>query len=169
MGALAKVRTHTLYKKFHDKISEMSKSKKILIISYILILGISFFYVRSVLKKDNIEVYEEEDKSVEKKRSIKVTLKYFDGLENPSVSEFEANLDDTETVEDFLRKLRRSKKIVYEITRYTYGTEIDSVNGVKPKENYKWAVIFNGNDITSNIEKIKLVKKGVYELKMIPK
>ena len=107
MGALAKVRTHTLYKKFHDKISEMSKSKKILIISYILILGISFFYVRSVLKKDNIEVYEEEDKSVEKKRSIKVTLKYFDGLENPSVSEFEANLDDTETVEDFLRKLRR--------------------------------------------------------------
>jgi len=121
------------------------------------------------LKKDNIEVYEEEDKSVEKKRSIKVTLKYFDGLENPSVSEFEANLDDTETVEDFLRKLRRSKKIVYEITRYTYGTEIDSVNGVKPKENYKWAIIFNGNDITSNIEKIKLVKKGVYELKMIPK
>ena len=144
----------------------MKKTKKIMIISYILILGILSLYVNSVLKKEDMETYEKEKSNSEKEYQTKVTLRYFNGSD---ISEFEIKLKNTDTVEDLLQELRSSKKIVYEITRYTYGIEISSVNRIPPTKGYKWAIVFNGEDITSNIGNINLVKNGIYELKMIPK
>ncbi|HQK41491.1 MAG TPA: hypothetical protein PKV39_00620 [bacterium] len=144
----------------------MKKTKKIMIVSYILILGILSLYINSVLKKEDMETYEKEKSNSEKEYQTKVTLRYFNGSD---ISEFEIKLKNTDTVEDLLQELRSSKKITYEITRYTYGIEISSVNGTPPTKGYKWAILFNGNDITPNIGDINLVKNGIYELKMIPK
>lgn len=142
----------------------MSKTSKILAGLYILFCVFSFFYVRNVLKSENVRQKREEDVDIEEVYKIDITLNYYDGSSQKQLSEVMKNTDD---IMNFLNELRQRKKIVFEKIEYTYGTEIESVNGVLPKEGYKWAIIEDGKDITLDIENIKVPKDGNLDLRII--
>jgi len=152
--------------KFHDKITKMSKKKKTLILSYILLAGILFFYVNSVLKRSDLKTYSKKEVKIKKTYPVTGILSVQDGVR---VTEFTKELKNTDSIEELLRESRKDKEFTYEIIKYTYGAEISSVNGIEPKEGFKWAIIKNGEDITLGIGDAPLENNAVYELRLIKK
>jgi hypothetical protein len=144
----------------------MSKKKTILIIGYILLLGFLGLYVKSILKRDDLKIYTKKEIKIEKTYKVKVILKtYIKGETSEYVYEFE----NTDSVEELLIEVRASGDIMYEVTRYTSGVKINSVNGIISNENFEWAVFKNDNNITSKMDKILLEDGQTYELKMTQK
>ena len=144
----------------------MSKKKAIYIISYLSVLLLSFIYIKSVLKKEDVESYEETEIEVEKEYPVTSILNVY---QEDSVKEYQAKSTNLESIDDFLDGLRGDSDLQYEKTVFTYGIEISSVFGVEPEDGYKWAFLVDGNDVTQQIDNINIDKHHTYELKMIEK
>jgi len=144
----------------------MNKKKIIMIISYIFLSALLVFYVKSILERDDLEIYEEEEDDTEETYLVDVTLKLTDGK---ITKEFTKTLKNTDSVEELMKEIRGSGGFSYELIKYTYGVNIDSVNGIKPEDGYEWAVIKNGENITLKIDKVFLEDDEIYELRMIKK
>ncbi|HPD74370.1 MAG TPA: hypothetical protein PLX95_03795 [bacterium] len=144
----------------------MNKTKIIMIISYIFLSTLLVFYVKSILKRDDLKIYEKKKIEVEESYSVDVTLKLINGK---IINEFTKTLKNTDSVEELMKKIRSSGDISYEIVKYTYGVDIVSVNGNVSKDGFKWAIIKDNEDITLNIDKVNLEKGKTYELKIIEK
>jgi len=144
----------------------MNKAKIIMIISYIFLSASLVLYVKSILKRDDLKIYEKKKIEVEESYSVDVTLKLINGK---ITKEFTKTLKNTDSVEELMKKIRSSGDISYEIVKYTYGVDIVSVNGNVSKDGFKWAIIKDNEDITLNIDKVNLEKGKTYELKIIEK
>jgi len=143
----------------------MRKKKAVIIIAYLSFLFISFIYINNVLKKEEVENYEEEEeKEVKKEYPVTVTLKLYEGN---TVKEYKRESTNLESVEEFLHELRSNEGLLYESTRYTYGNEISSVFKTPPNDGYKWALLLDGKDVTLHIDDVDVGTDQVYELKMI--
>ena len=137
----------------------MEKAKKYFPYVYIIFLVFSFFYVRSVMKEGDLRDYDETvDKAI---KEVAVDVILVVGNESYSVK-----LESRDTVLDLLEDLRGDDKFHYEKTDYTYGTELDSVNGVKPSPGYKWKVFRGNEDITHTIGDIYLTDDTTYTIRL---
>ena len=155
-----------LYIIFRVKITRMNKKKIIMIISYVFLSALLVIYVRSILKRDDLKIYEKKKIEVEESYSVDVTLKLINGK---IINEFTKTLKNTDSVEELMKKIRSSGDISYELVKYTYGVDIESVNGIKPKDGFKWAILKDNEDITLKIDKLYLEKGKTYELKILEK
>ncbi len=144
----------------------MSKKKIILIVSYIFLSTLLVVYVRSILKRDDLKIYEKKKIDIEETYSVNVTLKYLNGRE---IKEFNRTLKNTDSVEELMKKIRSSGDITYELIKYTYGVNIESVNKMKPDNSHEWAIIKDGENITLKMDKVYLEKDKVYELRIVKK
>lgn len=144
----------------------MRKKKLMLIISYILLSGFLIIYVNSILKRDDLKIYTKKEIKLEKTYKVNVTLRL--NYKN-KVTDFNHSFENTDSVEELLRETRQSEEINYEVTKYTSGIKINSIDGIAPSDNFEWAVFNNNENITSKMDKVSLEDGQIYELKMIQK
>ncbi len=141
------------------------KIKKRLIIGYIIFLIFGVFYVRSIVKSSSVDVSQ---KSVEKKvpevKEANVTLIVQNGAQT---TEYKHRGKNADSVIDLFEKLRSDQSFTYQTVEYIYGTEIESVNGVKAAQNQKWKLFDGETDITNTIHDVKLLDDKVYTLKLL--
>ena len=142
----------------------MRKKKFITIAIYISALALIFLYVNSVLKQERIEIYKEKKVETEKTYPIEVSLIHINGTRQET---YKKTLDSNENVGKLLKELRNDDGLIFELNQYTYGTEILSVNGVLPKEGFKWVIFQGDKDVTKNMNETTLIKDGVYTLKIV--
>jgi hypothetical protein len=136
--------------------------KNVLIVAYIIFVAFSFIYIRSINKYTKIEqVSETKDMDSDTSREAKVTLTI------NNTKSYTATLRTTDSVYELLEQLRNDGNFSYEKINYTYGTEVDIVNGEKAPEGYKWNFFVNGKDITFNILNVDLVDQQNYELNLV--
>ena len=142
-----------------------NKTKKGLIIGYIVLVAVSALYVRSVINSDEIKVQDEkkEKKSVESKPT-KVYLTVTTGT---TTKEYNTTLQNVDSVLDFLENLRRHDEFTYEKISYTYGTELENINNQKAPDGYDWRLFLNNEDITYKAADTNLVDETHYELKLV--
>ena len=140
-------------------------TKKLLTIAYIIILISGFFYVRSILKVDRVDVEDKKStKAVEEIKPADVTLV----VENEGSSKkYETRLRNVDSVSDLLEDLRENQDFTYEKTYYSYGNVLDIVNGVRPPEGYRWRLFESDVDITNAFEKNNLKDNNTYYLRII--
>lgn len=143
------------------KIKSLLKYKPYLIILYILTLIFGYFYVSNVLTTTQIKEYKEEKKEVDEVKPAVVYLNF------NNEKTFRLRLQNTESVADFLDKLRDDDLLFFERTLYTYGTELVNVDNRKIDEGYKWKVFLDGSDITYSIHDINLKDDFVYDLLLV--
>ena len=135
--------------------------KNYLIIFYIVSFILGYFYVSNVLSSQDIKQYKEEKKQTEE---VKPTVVY---LNFNNEKNFRLRLQNTESVADFLDKLRDDNFLFFERTLYTYGAEITNVNNQQTPQGYTWKVFLDGTDITYEIDKINLEDDFEYELLLV--
>ncbi|MFC1700425.1 hypothetical protein ACFLZ4_02155 [Patescibacteria group bacterium] len=137
----------------------MEKYKKYFPYIYVVFLISSFFYVKSVLKEGDLRDYDDEVEKAQKEHPVDVTL-VVSGIS------YSVRLESGDTVLDLLEDLRGDDKFYYEKTDYTYGTELDTVDGVKPSSGYKWKVFKGEEDITYTIGDVYLTDKATYTIRL---
>ena len=142
----------------------MKKRKLTFIIAYTVLLLLTFLYVRSIINQERVQIYKEKKKETKETYPISVSLILSSGFKDIVYTK-EMKSDDN--VKKLLKEMREDDNLIYELNEYTYGTEIISVNGVVPRNGYKWAILLNNKDITLNMEEIDLIKNGSYILKII--
>lgn len=132
---------------------------------YVLSVGLTFWYVRSVLKTGTIDVSaQQEEKKVADVKSVKVSL----AVEMPkSTISYDAKLKNTDTVLDLLNTLRDTTNFTYQKTAYIDRVELDFINGIYPQGGYKWKIFFNGEDITQKFQDMYLQNKDLYTIKLV--
>lgn len=138
----------------------MEKAKKYFPYIYTILLLFSFLYVQSVLKEGDIRNYDDDVEKAVKEHPVNVTLVVED-------KSYFVNLASGDTVLDLLEDLRGDDLFNYEVTGYTYGTELDTVNGIKPSEGYKWKLYKENEDITNTIGDVFLTDETTYTIKMV--
>ncbi len=141
------------------------KSKYVWMTVYVLSVGLTFWYVRSVLKTGTIDVSaQQEEKKVADVKSVKVSL----AVEMPkSTISYDAKLKNTDTVLDLLNTLRDTTNFTYQKTAYIDRVELDFINGIYPQGGYKWKIFFNGEDITQKFQDMYLQNKDLYTIKLV--
>jgi hypothetical protein len=138
-----------------------SKVKNILIIAYIIFMVFGVIYVNAVSKLTSIGQVNDNKEEPVKSKPAKVSL-IVKGSKTYTIT-----LQTTDSVSYLFDQLRKDKVFNYEKTRYTYGTEINSVNGERAPEGYKWKIYLDGKDITFNISDVQLADKNTYELNLV--
>ena len=117
---------------------ENPKTKKIVYILSIIFVVFSYFFVRHSLDSEDIKVIDtsnqEEDDVPEVSPAI-AHLLVTDGVHNWN---YRARMKNTNSVADFMEELRDAEGFSYELTAYTYGTDISKVNGITATEDKKW-------------------------------
>jgi hypothetical protein len=141
----------------------MKKSAKIFIPVYIVILLLSFFYIKSVLKQSPLEE-KQDKKEIQQPYPVLVTLKVNNGIVTLT---YTAQLKNTNSVRSLLEEIRDHNNFSFEITEYFHKIEIDTVNKIKTPDGYRWIVLSDGIDITNEIGNTYLKMDGIYELKLI--
>jgi len=165
MGAYNKrlyytLRSSTIRHPTSAKMNYMQKAKKYFPYFYILFLIFSFFYVRDVLKEGELREYDSNVEETKKVLDVNVTL-----IANGKT--FTAKLRSNDTIFDLFEDLRDDNNFYYEKTDYTYGTEIEMVNGEKAPAGYKWEVFLNEDVVTNNIGDIYLEDEQAYVIKLL--
>ena len=144
----------------------MSKASKIFIPLYLLFFVVSFFYVKSVLKHEDISEKDKTKPVIIKEYAVTDYLKVI----GPSfVKAYKVERKNTQSVMNMMENIRNNQGFVFEKIEYTHGTEIDSVFQTSAPEGYRWKIFLNGTDITNNIKNILLTNNSTYELKIVPK
>lgn len=142
----------------------MTHFKKIFPLFYILFLLLGFMYVRNIITSEELTVEtKDKNKTVDKVKPVKVTLFI---IGNSQRRTYEGTLKNTNSFDDLLEDLVKSKTLTYEKTEYTYGTEYDRINGENAPEGYVWKVYVGDEDITYSTKGIKLVDKSTYTLSL---
>ncbi len=135
--------------------------QKRLIVSYILLLLLGFFYVRSVISEDVVDV----DDKKEKVDTREVhPAKVFIRINADKV--YSTRLETIDTVLDALEELRRRQNFIYEKTAYTYGTELNIIDNQKAPVGYRWNVYDNDKLITFDIHNIYLEDEKTYDIRL---
>lgn len=132
----------------------------------------SYFFVKSALEDGEVKVLDqpEKEKALEIK-PVKVTLTVLDP-NTGGKREYKKRMQNNNSVLELLEKLREEDEFIYEKIAYTYGTEVDNINGIKAPEGYRWEVNYFAEnlEITSNItfeiDDNYLIDKGKYRLKL---
>lgn len=142
------------------------KTSTVLKVAYLILLGTTIFYVKSVLDVDSFKATEK----VVEKPTIKIKEVSVNLVVNvdQETKEYKATLRNIDTVEDFLKELRDKQGLYYEKDFYTYGAEIVSVSDKEADRGKKWAIVLNDKDITHQIADEYLINDAVYTLKQIP-
>ena len=121
-------------------------------------------YVRNIITSEELTVEtKDKNKTVDKVKPVKVTLFI---IGNSQRRTYEGTLKNTNSFDDLLEDLVKSKTLTYEKTEYTYGTEYDRINGENAPEGYVWKVYVGDEDITYSTKGIKLVDKSTYTLSL---
>ncbi|MBD3366290.1 hypothetical protein GF360_03010 [candidate division WWE3 bacterium] len=143
------------------------KLRKKLSIVYVVLLAATGIFISLALKREPLKVREKESAKTEiEVKPVKVQLE-IEGGPTYAPSREEIETENVATVADFLNKLRNDTNFSFEKTAYTYGTEIDHINGRYPQENKRWAIFLGEKDITYEIGKINLKDDQVYTAKII--
>lgn len=143
----------------------MRKKKIYLISGYIILSILTFFYIRNVLRTEEIKTFSKEKKEESlNEYEVNVTLKYYNGRKT---TQYIRKITNTDSLLSLLQDVRNKEDLPIEFNEYTYGIEIISVENVEPNEGYKWALLNNGDDITLNIASLTLEKDTILELKML--
>ncbi len=162
------------------KVSKNTVKAATIVVTVIFFIS-SYFYVNSVISSDELKIREEpEEKVVEEIKPIKVTLVVDPSIINLPVKTYSARLNNVDSFSDLLGLLRKEQGFTYEKTEYTYGTELDDVNGINlqtynnPEEGitYKWRVFTENTDGTKtgtsdDIKELTLANKGIYHLTLV--
>lgn len=119
--------------------------KKTLIIIYILTLIGGYLFVNNALKGNEIEIESENtaDKHEPQEKPVSVTFILDNGK---ATKQYSREVQNNETVIDLIDLLRAENELTYEKVAYTYGTEIDSVNGISASEDMKWRVYMRNTE-----------------------
>ncbi len=131
----------------------------ILIGSSILILFGIFIVLRTDLTQNKAK--NTPDNTPTKIERIKVFLNIFDGIKESS---FSVKVDKGSSLYDVMEKLRKEDKLTYEITNYTDGESIDTINGKdidKTKKLY-WNLYIDGNKSDLKVKEVKVNKNSTY-------
>ena len=137
----------------------------ILAVIYLLVAPILFFLIKDALLHSTVKLSQkEEKKELIKPNPVDVSLIVTD---LKSKKEFTYTMQDDQTINDLLNKVREDKKILFEISRYTDHIEIIEVGGNSNPTGYKWALFEGATDSTNEIDKELLKSNGVYEIKLI--
>jgi hypothetical protein len=143
--------------------------QKVVVPIYIIILLLGFFYVKSVLKKDQIVVKEKETE--ETSFEVKPAVAYLEVDYIHRTDSYRVRMENKDTVIDFLNYLRENEGFSYEITSNIYGTEFDHINGVEPGPGQKWQLVRKAGeeweDITVNAGKERLEDETEYKFRLI--
>lgn len=138
----------------------MQQIKRYLPYLYVLFLIFSFFYVTDVLREGELKEYDSSVEKAKKNVDVDVTL-----IANGKI--YTAKLRSNDTILDLFEDLRDHTDFYYEKTDYTYGTEIEMINGEKAPSGYKWKVYLNENVVTENIGDIYLEDEQTYIIKLL--
>lgn len=140
----------------------IGKYKKVLWLSYVIVLISLVFYVRNTLNDDFYVVKDNEQiTNFEEAKEAKVRLSVnIQGNEQ----EYSLRLTTKDSVEDMLKTLREDQGLYYEKDMYAYGIEITEVMDTLPKVGNKWAVMYEGSNITASINDTYLVHNASYVL-----
>lgn len=121
-----------------------------------LFLGVVvFFYNR---KPANI-VENATTTKIEKVETFKVGLVISYASKETSYS---AKTDSKSSLYDLMETFRKDDKLAYNITSFTYGTVIDSLNGIANRPGAAWTLYVNGSKSDTDIKKLKVQKNSVY-------
>jgi len=140
---------------------KVKKLKNYLIFTYIALLIGGYFYVSNIL--NHTEVIEV-DKDEEKVEEVKPLVVY---LNVEGDKTYRSRLSTEDTVNDLFEALRDNKELFFEKTRYTYGNELDEVGHTKTPDEYKWKVFLNDEDITYQMDKLRLKDETTYTLRLV--
>ena len=138
------------------------KNKKYLPHVYVFALVVFGLYVRNVIANDDLKV---EKKDQDKQEQTIKPVKVFLEVAGPfGTQNYEARLQNVNTVNDFLSHLREEEGLTYEVTEYNYGLAYEEVNGVSKTQDLSWRVFENDTEITFDTFGRELLDKGEYRL-----
>src|SRR3989338_1458358 len=141
----------------------MSQEKKklvVLLLSSVLVL--LFITAVYMIKHSNV-VKEAKEEEVEKEKLIRVSLIINDGVNESTLS---AKLESGASVYDLMEHFREKGQLKYEVTNYTFGEVLDSINGLENNRMGKTWMLYVDSFLTKdNIKEIELQKGSVYLFK----
>jgi len=142
----------------------MNSAKRLFPFVYIAFLLFAYFYAKDIINSEELIVSKKnKDKVVEEVKPVRVSL-VIKGISQTNT--YEIQLKNTNTFDDLLEKLVKDKRLTYEKTEYTYGTEYDRINGENAPEAYVWKVYIDDEDITYNTKGVKLADGSKYTLSL---
>ncbi|MBU0534876.1 MAG: hypothetical protein ABIJ82_00135 [Patescibacteria group bacterium] len=144
----------------------MPRKTIILGLGYLSFIVVSFFYVKSILKTENLFPKDNVKPKIEKTWTISASLIVNTGSKTFN---YKTDVKNTDSIMSFLEDLRNNKGLVFEKVDYTHGVEIDSLFNTKASDGYKWAVFQNGNDLTDALSSTRILDGAVYEIRLVKK
>jgi len=138
--------------------------QKIYYVLFLLLIFITVLFVRSAIKSQNVDVGTRKEKQGFVVKPVKVKLNVI--KDGSVIFEYQASLQNDDSLLDMFEYLRNKQGFIYEKIAYIYGTEIDNINNLKAPDGLKWRVFNNGEDITFEIGNINLEDEKVYEIKL---
>ena len=141
-----------------------------IIIAAILIVG-GFFFVRSALNDDEVKILEKSKE--EKGFDIKPATVYLQ-IENVTTgpTAIRKRMKNSNSVLELIEAAREENGLTYEKIGYTYGSELDNINGVDAPDGFRWSVykVTEGSetekDITFDIGDEELADETTYIIKL---
>jgi hypothetical protein len=142
-----------------------TKTRKILIVSYILLIMFSFLYVRWVLNTERIDIVTDSPPPpATETQTFRVYLIVDTGT---TQYEYSFRLQNTNSVMRLIDEARKEDNLTYETEQYVDRMEFAHVMGIVPGDNRSWRVFYEGEDITYKVEDIKLSREAEYTLKLV--
>lgn len=145
------------------KLKNIQKIKIFFSFSYVIIMVLGFFYVKNVLATVEILDYKKEKSDSFEVKPVIVKLNFNDQ------KTFRLKMQNTDSIGDFLDKIRDEELFFFERIKYTYGTELDYIDKQKTPVGFVWKIFLNGKDITFDIDKTNLTDDVTYDLRLIKK
>jgi hypothetical protein len=140
------------------------------IIAAVLLVG-GFFFVRSALNDDEVKVLEKQkdERGFDEKPAVVYLI-----IENTSSgpTNIRKRMKNTNSALELVEASREEDGLMFEKIAYTYGTELDNINGIKSPEGYRWSVykVVEGSeteeDITFEIGNEKLSDETTYIIRL---
>jgi hypothetical protein len=143
----------------------MKKLTKLLYPTYVLALLLGFFFVKNTLKEGNIKVTKKEPD--QEHVNIKPVVVFMEVKNGEQLTQYRARLTNVDSVLYMLEFLREKENFFFEKVMHTYGTEFQLVNKMEAPKDYKWALLHNGEDITTIAENIWLEDNATYTFELV--
>lgn len=155
-----------------NRLQQLLLRKKTYIFLYALFLFVAAAFVHLTLNSESkVKVLEQgSEKEVEEIKPVRVTVVVDNAVTQVTYRlSKDAELRNVDSVMNALQALRKGfgeAPFSYEKLEYTYGTEIEEVNGLVAPEGFKWGVFLGSGEVVSHIEDLKLEDEGVYIIKL---
>ncbi len=146
--------------------SKLVRFKRFLVPAYVLLLILSFFYVKAVLKEGASIIEVKKDREhIEFPKQAKVNLT----VQGPGIDTgYREIMKTNNTVFQMIERVKANNTgFKFEQNAYVDRKEFASINGVEATDSKVWKVYLEDKDITYDIEKTFLVQNGSYYLKYV--